>query len=90
MNKIKEKFIEDEQQLFVSYFFCYLKYDKNKDFVIDLDDIWKWLGFKQKNNAKIFLEKNFSLVKKNFALVSNLNIFFYNINNFSLSDKRKS
>jgi hypothetical protein len=59
LNKIKEKFIENEQQLFVSYFFCYLKYDKNKDFVIDLDDIWKWLGFKQKNNAKILLEKNF-------------------------------
>ena len=69
LNKIKEKFIEDEQQLFVSSFYCYLKYDKNKDFVIDLDDIWKWLGFKQKYNALRVLEKNFILNKNyiNFA-----------------------
>ena len=70
LNKIKEKFIEDEQQLFVSYFFCYLKYDKNKDFVIDLDDIWKWLGFKQKNNAKILLEKNFIVDKDYLTFVA--------------------
>jgi len=59
LNKIKEKFNEEQQKLFVSSFYCYLNYDKNKDFVIDLDNVWKWLGFKQKNNAKTLLEKNF-------------------------------
>jgi hypothetical protein len=29
--------------------------------VIDLDDIWNWLGFCQKHNAKSLLEKNFSI-----------------------------
>jgi hypothetical protein len=60
ITKIKEKFNDKEQSLFVASFYCYLKYNKN-DFVIDLDNIWEWLGFKQKVNAKNLLEKNFKL-----------------------------
>ena len=41
-------------------FYCYLNY-KTEDFVIDLDDIWKWLGFSQKIRAKELLEKYFKL-----------------------------
>lgn len=59
LTKIKENFTETQQQLFVTSFYCYLNYDKNTDFVIDLDNIWKWLGFTQKVNAKTLLEKNF-------------------------------
>jgi hypothetical protein len=40
LNKIKKNFSGFEQQLFVSSFYCYLNYDKNNDFVIDLDDVW--------------------------------------------------
>ena len=69
LNKIKEKFNEEQQKLFVSSFYCYLNYDKNKDFVIDLDNVWKWLGFAQKVKGKNLLEKNFILDKDyiNFA-----------------------
>ena len=68
--KIKEKFTGFEQQLFISSFYCYLNYDKNTDFVVDLDNIWKWLGFKQKIDAKRLLEKHFTinLDYKNLAL----------------------
>ena len=59
--KIKEYFTDFEQQLFLSSFYCYLKYDTTKDFIIDLDNIWKWLGFDQKYNAERLLEKNFIL-----------------------------
>ena len=59
LNKIKEKFSCFEQQLFVSSFYCYLNYDKNIDFIVDLDDVWKWLGFTQKVSAIRVLEKNF-------------------------------
>jgi len=59
LGKIKEKFSESEQQLFVSSFYCYLKCHPTNDFVIDLDNIWKWLGFTQKISAKRVLEKNF-------------------------------
>ena len=58
LNKIKEDFSSMEQQLFVSSFYCYLKYDSNKEFVIDFDDVWKWCGFSRKDPAKRLLEKH--------------------------------
>jgi hypothetical protein len=62
LNKIKESFNETEQQLFVASFYCFLNYQKN-DFVIDLDNIWEWLGFNQKSAAKKVLERHFILNK---------------------------
>ena len=61
INKIKDNFNDFESQLFVSSFYCYLNYDKNIDFVVDLDDIWKWLEFSQKIHPKRLLEKYFKL-----------------------------
>ena len=61
INKIKDNFTDFESQLFVSSFYCYLNYDKNIDFVVDLDDVWKWLGFQQKYHAKTVLEKHFRM-----------------------------
>ncbi len=48
LEKIKETFLENEQQLFITNFYYYLNYDKTKDFIVDLDNVWKWLGFSQK------------------------------------------
>ena len=59
INKIKENFTETQQQLFVASFYSYLKYDKNTDFIIDLDDVWKWLGFSQKANVKKIIDRTF-------------------------------
>ena len=59
IEKVQKNFNTYEQQLFVSSFYCYLNYDDKNDFVIDLDGIWKWIGFSQKVNAKVVLEKNF-------------------------------
>ena len=72
INKIKDNFTDFESQLFVSSFYCYLNYDKNIDFVVDLDHIWKWLGFQQKINAKMLLETYFKLDidYKNLAFVT--------------------
>jgi len=61
INKIQENFTGFEQQLFVSSFYCYLNYNKNIDFVVDLDNIWKWLGFSTKQNSERVLEKHFKL-----------------------------
>jgi hypothetical protein len=57
--KIKNSFSDTEQQLFVSSFYCFLNYNQRTDFVIDLDDIWGWLGFSQKDAAKRVIDKNF-------------------------------
>jgi hypothetical protein len=63
INKIKENFTETQQQLFISSFYCYLNYNQTTDFVIDLDNIWKWLGFSQKAMAKRSLQKHFIIDK---------------------------
>jgi hypothetical protein len=62
LNKIKERFNETEQQLFVASFYCFLNYQRN-DYVIDLDNIWEWLGFNQKSAAKRVLERHFIVDK---------------------------
>jgi len=59
LNKIKENFNEEQQKLFVSSFYCYLNYDKNNDFVVDLDNVWKWIGFSNKHKTKELLKKYF-------------------------------
>lgn len=59
LNFIKDKLTDDEQLLFAESFHLYLQYDSEKDFVIDLDNIYKWLGFTRKNNAKRLLISKF-------------------------------
>jgi phage anti-repressor protein len=59
LTKIQNNFSEFEQQLFVSSFYCYLNCHPKNDFVIDLDDVWKWLGFTLKSSAKRTLEQHF-------------------------------
>jgi hypothetical protein len=61
--KIKEQFTDFEQQLFLSSFYCYLNHHPTNDFVIDLDSVWKWMGFQSKYNAKRVLERNFTIEK---------------------------
>ena len=63
LNKIQSNFTDFEQHLFISSFYCYLNYDKTKDFVVDLDNIWKWLGFSSKFNAIRILESNFKIME---------------------------
>ena len=61
ITKIKETFSDSQQQMFVTSFYCYLNCDKKNDFIIDLDNVWKWLGFSQKVRAKELLEKHFKI-----------------------------
>jgi hypothetical protein len=68
LTKIKAKFTDTEQQLFVASFYGFLKYDSNTDFVIDLDDVWKWVGFSNKAHSKHLLEKQF-VIDKDYKLL---------------------
>ena len=61
LQRIKDHFTESQQHLFVTSFYCYLNYNQTTDFVIDLDNLWKWLGFSQKAAAKKVLEKHFNI-----------------------------
>lgn len=59
INKIKDKFNTDEQKIFIGSFYTYLNYDSKKDFVIDLQKVWKWIGFSRIDPAKQVLTKHF-------------------------------
>jgi phage anti-repressor protein len=59
IHKIQEKFTGSEQQMFISSFYCYLNYNK-QDFIIDMENIWRWLGFSRKEHCKVVLKKHFS------------------------------
>jgi len=59
LTKIRSNFTSNDQQMFLASFYCYLNYNSKEDFVIDLDNVWKWLGFSHKHKAKLLLEKNF-------------------------------
>ena len=61
VEKVQNKFNNYEQQMFLASFYCYLKHDNKNDFVIDLDNVWSWLGFNSKFNAKRLLENCFKL-----------------------------
>jgi phage anti-repressor protein len=60
LTKIKDKFNDHEQQLFIASFYCYLQYDSKTDFIIDMDNVWKWLGFSRKDPCKRIIEKHFT------------------------------
>ena len=57
--KLQATFTEQEQQMFVASFYGYLNYNVKTDFVIDLDNVWGWLGFYKKDNAVKLLERHF-------------------------------
>ena len=61
IQKIQTNFTETQQNIFVGSFYCYLNYNCKVDFVIDLESVWKWLGFERKDFCKKLLKKNFIL-----------------------------
>jgi hypothetical protein len=60
IEKIQHRFKAEDQQLFVANFYCYLNYNQKNDFVINLDRIWKWLGYSRISFCKTMLIKNFT------------------------------
>ena len=60
LDRIKETFSDSDQQLFIASFYCYLKYDCKTDFIIDMDNVWKWLGFSRRDHCKRVVEKHFT------------------------------
>jgi hypothetical protein len=60
VDKIKKNCSIDEQHFFVANLFCYLNYDIHKDFIIDIENIWKWVGFGRRGDCRNILINNFT------------------------------
>lgn len=56
---LNESFTESEQQWFVANLYMYINYHQTNDYLINLENIYKMLGFANKGNAKRTLENNF-------------------------------
>ena len=53
-------FSNEEQRLYVSNLFLYLNYHPINDFIVNLENVWKFIGFSNKANAKRLLKHNFT------------------------------
>ena len=71
VEKLQNTFNNYEQQMFIASFYCYLNHDNKSDFVIDLDNVWIWLGFSTKQKAKELLTKIF-IIDKDYKILLNL------------------
>ena len=57
---IKEEFNENDNHLFeLSFKLFNTTHNKPNDYIIDLDNIWKWIGFSRKSDAKKLLITNY-------------------------------
>jgi hypothetical protein len=60
IDKLKEHFDDEEQRLYVSNLFLYLNYHPINDFVVNLENVWKFIGFSNKANGKRLLKQHFT------------------------------
>lgn len=55
-----QNFNTDDEKLFVNSFKMYLEHgDDDTKFIISLDDIWQWLGYKKIQDVRLLLIKHF-------------------------------
>lgn len=58
---LTETFTNEEQKWYIANLYVYLNFHQTKDFPINLEDVFKLIGFAHKKNAKRTLENNFNL-----------------------------
>ena len=56
---LNNEFTKSEQQWFVANLYMYINYHPTNDYLINLENIFKMIGFANKGNAKRTLENNF-------------------------------
>ena len=61
IQKLNTELTFDQKEIFIQQFYGYLAYDEEKDFIVDLDKVYEWLGFTRKDHAKRLLVKHFTL-----------------------------
>jgi flagellum-specific peptidoglycan hydrolase FlgJ len=59
LDYLKNNLNDEEIEMFANSFYMYLKYNPDTEFVIDLDNVWKWIGYSRKGKCKELLVKKF-------------------------------
>ena len=60
VDKLNNTFTENEQQWYIANLYMYMNYHSTNDYPINLEDVFKMIGFANKGNAKRTLENNFT------------------------------
>ncbi len=58
---INDEFTEEQQQWYIANLFMYMNYHPTNDFPINLEDVFKMIGFANKGNAMKTIKSNFTL-----------------------------
>lgn len=59
VEKLRASLTTNNADMFLKSFCMYLRCGDDNAFVVDLEDVWRWMGFSRKDPAKRLLEKNF-------------------------------
>ena len=57
---LNQEFTDDEQRWYIANLYVYMHYHPTNDFPINLENVYKMIGFAHKKNAKRTLENNFT------------------------------
>ena len=57
---LNEEFTEEEQKLYIANLYMYLNYDSTTDYPINLETVYKMIGFANKGNAMKTIKSNFT------------------------------
>ena len=60
VDELNNNFTEDEKKWYIANLYIYLNYHPTNDFPIDLENVYKLIGFTNKKNAKRTLINNFT------------------------------
>lgn len=61
INIINTEFTEEEQQWYIANLYIYMNYHPTTDYPINLEDVFKMIGFANKGNAMKTIKSNFIL-----------------------------
>jgi phage anti-repressor protein len=61
VQELSNEFSTEQQKWFVANLYMYLNYHQTDDYPIDLDNVWRLIGFSTKGNAKKKLNNNFTV-----------------------------
>jgi phage anti-repressor protein len=52
IKRLNEKLAFSQKEIFIQNFYFYLTIEDKKAFSVDFEDVWKWMGYSKKANAK--------------------------------------
>jgi uncharacterized protein YneR len=61
INILNTKFTEEEQQWYIANLYIYMNYHPTNDYPINLENVFKMIGFANKGNAMKTIKSNFTL-----------------------------